>query len=81
MATNLVARGIPCVIGEYGCTSERAEAEIAKQAACYVTAAAKYGIPCFCWMLLSDGQDRAVPKWTKPQIKDAIIKAYNDSKK
>ena len=73
-------KGIPTVIGEYGCTSKRADAEIAKQLACYVSAAARYNIPCFCWMLLSDGQDRSVPKWTKPALKDAIIKAYNESK-
>lgn len=76
----LVSKGIPTVIGEYGCTSKRADAEIAKQLACYVSAAARYNIPCFCWMLLSDGQDRSVPKWTKPALKDAIIKAYNESK-
>ena len=77
----LVGKGIPCVIGEYGAdTSKREETELAKQAKCYVSAAAKYDIPCFYWMALSDGQDRAVPKWTKPTLKDAILKAYKDSK-
>ena len=77
----LVSKGIPCVLGEYGAdTSKRVEAELAKQAACYVSAAAKYNIPCFYWMALSDGADRSVPKWTKPTLKDAILKAYKDSK-
>ena len=78
--TYLVSKGIPCVLGEYGCTANRAETEMAKQAACYVVAATKYNIPCFYWMALSDGEDRAVPKWTKPTLKDAVLKAYNDNK-
>lgn len=77
----LISRGIPCIIGEYGCTSARSEAEIAKQCACYIEAAARYGIPCFCWMLLSDGEDRAVPTWTMPALKDAILKAYLENRK
>ena len=77
----LVQRGIPCILGEYGAdTSEREEAELAKQAACYVSEAAKYNIACFYWMTLSNGEDRSVPKWTKPVLKDAILKAYRDSK-
>ena len=68
-------KGVPVIIGEYGATAARDEAEIAKQAACYVGACKKYGMACFCWMLLSDGADRSIPKWSKPLIKDAIIKA------
>ena len=78
--TYLVSQGIPCVIGEYGCTSAREETEMAKQAACYVSTAAKYDIPCFYWMTLVDGADRSVPQWTRPILKDAILKAYNDNK-
>lgn len=73
----LVKRGIPVILGEYGATSKLDEAEMAKQAACYVSEAKKYGIACFYWMTLSDGADRSVPKWTKPLLKDAIISAYN----
>ena len=80
MYTYLVKQGIPCVLGEYGCTSSRAETEMAKQAACYVSSAAKYDIPCFYWMVLSDGADRSVPKWSKPTLKDAILKAYRENK-
>ena len=81
----LVARGIPCILGEYGTDTRegpaRDEAELAKQAACYITQAAKYNIPCFYWMALSDGkEDRSAPRWTKPALKDAILKAYKDSK-
>ncbi|NLZ20016.1 MAG: cellulase family glycosylhydrolase [Bacteroidales bacterium] len=80
--TYLVSKGIPCVLGEFGAdTGKRSENELAKQAACYVSAAAQYNIPCFYWMGLTDGQDRSVPQWTKPKLKDAILQAYEDSKK
>ena len=79
--TYLVSRGIPCVLGEYGCTGSRSEEERAKQAACYVSAAAEYDIACVYWMALSDTDDRKVPKWTCPKIKDAIIKAYKENRK
>ena len=81
---NLVARGIPCILGEYGTDTRegpaRDESELAKQAACYISQAAKYNIPCFYWMALSDGNDRTALRWTKPALKDAIIKAYNENK-
>ena len=81
MNTYLVKKGIPCVLGEFGAdTAKREESELAKQAACYVSAATKYNIPCFYWMGLSDGQDRAVPQWTKPAVKNAILNAYASSK-
>ena len=80
MNNYLVKKGIPCVLGEYGCTASRTETEMAKQAACYVAAATRYSIPCFYWMGLSDGADRSVPKWTMPEIKDAILKAYRDNR-
>jgi len=83
VGTYLVGKGIPCVLGEYGAdTTTRLETELAKQAACYVSQAAKYDIPCFYWMALCDGkEDRAAPRWTKPTLKDAILKAWRDNKK
>lgn len=76
---HFVSRGIPCVIGEYGCTARQSEIERAKQASCYVSNAAKYDIPCVYWMSLSDGEDRTVPKWTTPTIKTAILNAWNEN--
>ena len=80
----LVARGIPCILGEFGADTRegpaRAESELSKQAACYVSQAAKYNIACFYWMGLSDGTDRSVPKWTKEALKNAVVQAYNDNK-
>lgn len=79
--TYFVSKGIPCVLGEFGAdTGKRQEKELAKQATCYINAATKYHIPCFYWMGLSNEDDRAVPKWTKPVLKDAILKAYEESK-
>ena len=80
--TNLVSRGIPCILGEFGVdTHIRGETEEAKQAACYVSQATKYNIACFYWMGLCNGPlDRAAPRWTKPALRDAILKAYNDNK-
>lgn len=75
----LIKRGIPVILGEYGATSKVGEKEMAKQAACYVSTAKKYGIACFYWMALSDGADRAKPAWTKPALKDAILSAYKDN--
>ena len=81
LGKNFVAKGIPCILGEYGAdTGKRAEAELAKQAACYVSQGAKYHIACFYWMGLSDGkEDRSAPRWTKPALKDAILQAYQSS--
>lgn len=80
--THLVSKGIPVVLGEYGTdTNDRTETQMAKQAACYVSNATKYNIACFYWMRLSDGADRSVPKWTMPTLKNAILQAYEDSRK
>ena len=80
--TYLVSKGIPCVLGEFGAdTAQRTETELAKQASCYISAATRYNIPCFYWMGLSDREDRSVPKWTKPKLKDAILKAWEDNRK
>lgn len=75
----LVDKGIPCVLGEYGTTSQRAEEEMCKQAACYLKNASLYDIPCFYWMTLSDAEDRTVPKWTKTKLKDTIIRTYKEN--
>ena len=82
LGNDLVARGIPCILGEYGAdTGKRAESELAKQAACYVSQAAKYNIACFYWMGLIDGkEDRSAPRWTKTKLRDAILQAWRENK-
>ncbi|MGM9791993.1 MAG: cellulase family glycosylhydrolase [Candidatus Cryptobacteroides sp.] len=78
IATKLMGKGVPVIVGEYGSDSAVAsDTELGKQAACYVSTAKQYGICCIYWMGLSDQKDRAVPTWTKPLVKDAIIAAWN----
>lgn len=72
--------GLPCIIGEYCTFEKRAESELAKQAACYVKFSTQYGFACFYWMVLSDGEDRSVPQWSMPLLKDAIINTYLEYK-
>ena len=73
MAARFVDNGIPCIIGEYGAADKGNESERARQAACYVSTARKYGITCFHWMGLIDGADRSTCTWTNPILKDAIL--------
>ena len=85
LGKNLVGRGIPCILGEYGADTgenvQHAEAELAKQAACYVSQGAKYNIACFYWMGLIDGkEDRTAPRWTRPVVRDAILQAWRENK-
>ena len=71
---------IPCILGEFGAHDKGNESERAKQAACYVSAAAQHGICCFYWMGLVDGEDRKDLKWTAPFIRDAILEAATEMK-
>ena len=81
IATKLMGKGVPVIVGEYGSDSSVAtDTELGKQAACYVSTAKQYGICCIYWMGLSDQQDRSVPKWTKPIVKDAITAAWSQTK-
>jgi aryl-phospho-beta-D-glucosidase BglC (GH1 family) len=68
--------GAPVVIGEWGGgTNEDSEANV--RFATYFSHKAKdAGIAAFWWMGLSDGEDRSVPRWTMPKVKDAILQAY-----
>ena len=68
--------GVPVIIGEWGGgTHEDTAANT--QFANYFSAKAKAnGVAAFWWMLLSDGEDRTVPKWSAPRAKDAIIQPY-----
>ena len=72
------AGGVPVIIGEWGnnnSSGSTADQEVAF-AGYFASQARANGCPNFWWMSLSDGSDRSVPKWTRPDIKDAIIGAY-----
>lgn len=80
-----LSKGIPVIIGEFGTINKSNEAERAKAAEYFVTAAKKYGIPCVWWdngsdAAPSDGEgflllNRKTLKWTYTQIVEALIKA------
>ena len=79
LTTHITGRlGVPAIIGEWGGgvgNDTPANEEFARY---FTTAARKAGVATFWWMGLSDGKDRAVPAWTMPKTKDAIISSYTD---
>jgi aryl-phospho-beta-D-glucosidase BglC (GH1 family) len=67
--------GVPVIIGEWG--GGNVSDEVAARFSGYFSQKAHdAGIAALMWMGLSDGKDRAVPKWTMPLTKDAILKPY-----
>ena len=68
---------VPVIIGEWGSSSEGANyTKLCEFAKFYSEKAKSLGIGTFYWMGLSDGNDRAVPKWTQPELVEAIAKGY-----
>lgn len=66
--------GVPVIIGEWGGGSGE-DSDANEQFASYFSQKARAaGIAAFWWMGLSEGADRAVPQWTMPRTKDAILK-------
>lgn len=84
LRTHLVSKGAPVIIGEWGSSNVDSEAnDYIKQRsnllefARYLVERAKAeGMATFYWMGLSDGDDRTIPRWTQPDLVDAIIKGY-----
>ena len=73
---HLVRRlGVPVIIGEWG-GGEVSDEVAARFAGYFSQKAHDAGIAALMWMGLSDGEDRAVPAWTMPLTKDAILKPY-----
>lgn len=72
-----LSRGIPVIIGEYGAlninATPQSQAEGVKYARALVSRAKRRGIAAFYWMGLSNGSDRTIPRWTLPQVADAIV--------
>lgn len=83
LTTNLASKGAPVILGEWGVGSGSAvtydtDREAYLGFAEYlVKQAGKSGIGTFHWMGISDGADRSVPKFTQPDLKDAIIRAIS----
>lgn len=75
--THLAKRlGVPVIIGEWGGNvAEDGDANV-RFASYFSQKARAAGIAAFWWMGLSDGEDRAVPQWTMPRTKDAILQPW-----
>ena len=68
--------GVPVIIGEWGDEGKASDEVLARFAGYFSGKAHDAGMAAFLWMGLSDGNDRAVPAWTLPRTKDAILKPY-----
>ena len=68
--------GVPVIIGEWGGgLGEDTDANV-RFAGYFSEKAKAAGVAALYWMGLSDRDDRAVPRWTMPRTKDAILKPY-----
>ena len=67
--------GVPVIIGEWG-GGEVSDQVASRFAGYFSQKAHDAGIAALMWMGLSSGNDRAVPAWTMPLTKDAILKPY-----
>ena len=73
---HIVSRlGVPVIIGEWG-GGDVSDEVAARFAGYFSQKAHDAGVAALMWMGLSDGNDRAVPAWTLPLTKDAILKPY-----
>lgn len=68
--------GVPVIIGEWGGGVNEDSADMVRFAGYFSQKAKDAGMAALYWMCLSDREDRAVPTWTTPEVKDAILKAY-----
>lgn len=73
----------PVIIGEWGSADDSGGSkpqQLNTFAEAFSREAKKAGFTTFYWMGLSDGKtDRAVPQWTQPELRDAILKGYRDA--
>ena len=68
--------GVPVIIGEWGGHVNEDSAAMIRFAGYFSQKAKDAGVAALYWMCLSNETDRAVPAWTTPGIKDAILKPY-----
>lgn len=74
----LKTKGAPVIFGEWGVTGDinSKTSDLHEYARYFVEKSKAADIAMFYWMELSDGNDRSRPAWTKPALKDAIVKGY-----
>ena len=58
------------------CNLWHPKAKLLEFATYFVEKTKAAGMGTFYWMSLSDGTDRAIPRWTQSELKDAIVKGY-----
>jgi len=77
LKSHLVKKGAPVIFGEWGTSdSDDYTSNVIAFSRYFVEVAKAAGMATFRWMCLSDGKDRSVPKWTEPEIKEAMVKGY-----
>jgi hypothetical protein len=78
--THLLTKGAPLIVGEWGTSTEDAytnyRSNMVQFYRYFIEQTKAAGITAFHWMGLTDGADRSVPKFTQPDLLDAIIKGY-----
>lgn len=84
--TNLVPKGAPVIIGEWGSggdspvTYDKSRLVYLSFAQYFVEQATKNNMGTFYWMGISDGADRSVPKFTQQDLAEAIVNGAKQSK-
>jgi len=77
LQTHIVKRlGVPALIGEWGGGTNEDSYASSLFAGYFSEKARAAGIPHYYWMGLSNGDDRAVPTWSMPLTRDAILRPY-----
>ncbi|MCM1522726.1 MAG: glycoside hydrolase family 5 protein [Muribaculaceae bacterium] len=74
----LKPKGAPVIFSEWGTTSDidKYRTNLCEYAHYYTQKSKASDITMFYWMVLSDAADRSVPKWSTPDVVDAIVKGY-----
>ena len=85
LSDKFISKGIPVIVGEFGSVNKKNDAERAKLAKYYVSAAKKAGVPCFWW---DNGNDSSsgeafllLNRKTAKMEHDKIVKALMEGLK
>lgn len=73
---HLKPKGAPIIIGEWGIGGSSAKPYFNTMAEYLVKRCKQENIATFLWMVVADGDDCKVPRWSDEALKDAIVKGY-----
>ena len=82
---NLVAKGAPVIIGEWGTANDgESDYDVRRDNVMsfvdyFISKAKQYKIGTFWWMGISDGALRSLPAFSQPDLAERIVKAYHGS--